>query len=226
MVYCISFERNIKGRVVLSIFDMFNAIPVSKCQDIRMIAKISNHIHLVYSQKLRKLCILKICNQNHTDIIKSLPCHSNVISILDSFESNTLHIYYYLFEYHTGGDLNQFLKCHSSILSEFKILKWMTQLLLAVHHLHSYDFLHRDIKSSNIFISKEGNLILGDLGSAVKIQPFSCYSSLTLEGTLSYLAPEIIQSTSQSYEYTIASDVYALGCVFYEMLTRKRSIEL
>ena len=78
-------------------------------------------------------------------------------------------------------------------------------------YLHSRFILHRDLKTQNIFISK--NLVkLGDFGIA-KVMEGSMTAASTVIGTPYYMSPEVCQNQPYSYK----SDVWALGCILYEM---------
>lgn len=81
--------------------------------------------------------------------------------------------------------------------------------------LHERDFLHGDIKPSNIQIAPTGHVTLLDLSFARPIRDDSSLVSQSLMGTLNYLAPEQLGSTLRSDQRT---DIYSLGATFYEML--------
>ena len=81
----------------------------------------------------------------------------------------------------------------------------------ALHYVHGKRILHRDLKTQNIFISK--NLVkLGDFGIA-KVMEGSMTAASTVIGTPYYMSPEVCQG--QHYDYK--SDVWALGCILYEI---------
>lgn len=82
--------------------------------------------------------------------------------------------------------------------------------------LKSKDIIHRDIKPQNIFVNKNGDFKLGDFGSALGIEGTSALVSM--EGTYSYLAPEIIQSKKTD----LTSDIYSLGLVMYRLMNKNR----
>ena len=52
------------------------------------------------------------------------------------------------------------------LFSENQILHWFTQVCLAVQHVHERNIIHRDIKSQNVFLTRDGNVKLGDFGIA------------------------------------------------------------
>ena len=125
--------------------------------------------------------------------------------------------------YCEGGDLARVIKQRADrgdFFSEGEILDWFVQIVMALHHIHTKRILHRDLKTQNIFISK--NLVkLGDFGIA-KVMEGSMTAASTVIGTPYYMSPEVCQSQRYSYK----SDVWALGCILYEMcaLQQARSI--
>ena len=85
----------------------------------------------------------------------------------------------------------------------------------ALYEAHSLGILHRDIKPSNILISKIGLPKLADFGLAKMTDSGDITTGQPRLGTLKYMAPEIFSGA----EGSPASDIYALGTVFYELLT-------
>ncbi|DAZ96594.1 TPA: hypothetical protein N0F65_000160 [Lagenidium giganteum] len=136
--------------------------------------------------------------------------HPNLIRLLRSFQADDC--WYIVMEYCSGGDLRQFLR-GGQALSEDKILYMFLQLCLGLHHMHTHHVLHRDIKTSNIFLSNAGFLVLGDLGIARDLGHREM--AMTVIGTPLYMSPEMLEDKAYSY----ASDVWALGCVLYELCT-------
>ena len=100
-------------------------------------------------------------------------------------------------------------------LSQIKSL--LLQLLAAINYLHKNSFIHRDIKLSNILINKNGVLKLTDFGLARKISTLNhtdtSYTPKLV--TLWYRAPEVLL---QIGKYSWHCDVWAIGCVFAEVL--------
>lgn len=76
--------------------------------------------------------------------------------------------------------------------------------------------MHRDIKTQNIFINSNGTLKLGDFGIS-RVLDNTNDAANTMVGTPYYMAPEVCESKP----YTFKSDVWALGCVLYELSTLK-----
>ena len=116
--------------------------------------------------------------------------------------------------YCEGGDLAAIIKRRAKKedhFTEAEVLDWFVQLVMALHHVHSKKILHRDLKTQNIFITK--NLVkLGDFGIA-KVMEGSMSAASTVIGTPYYMSPEVCQNQPYSYK----SDVWALGCILYEM---------
>jgi serine/threonine protein kinase len=102
--------------------------------------------------------------------------------------------------------------------SEDIILSWFVQICLALKHVHDHKILHRDIKSQNIFLTKGNNVKLGDFGIA-KILKNTVDLAKTCIGTPYYLSPEICENKP----YNNKSDIWALGCILYEMATLKHA---
>ena len=94
----------------------------------------------------------------------------------------------------------------------------LVKLARTVQFAHEHGILHRDIKPGNILLDKKGEPHLTDFGLARLVEQESTITkSLDVLGTPSYMAPE--QAVGQTHNLTAAADVYALGAVFYQMLT-------
>uniref|UniRef100_A0A8C2XU06 non-specific serine/threonine protein kinase n=1 Tax=Cyclopterus lumpus TaxID=8103 RepID=A0A8C2XU06_CYCLU len=145
--------------------------------------------------------------------------HPNIVQYKESFEEGGC--LYIVMDYCEGGDL--FKKINSqkgALFSEEKILDWFVQISLALKHVHDRKILHRDIKSQNIFLTKDGTVQLGDFGIA-RVLNSTVELARTCIGTPYYLSPEICENKP----YNNKSDIWALGCVLYEMCTLKHAFE-
>ena len=145
-----------------------------------------------------------------------------VVKYYDSFEEkNSMNI---VMEYCDGGDLDDFIKENkkkSSLLDENLIWKIFIKITIGLADIHKLNILHRDLKTLNIFLKKglDMDIKIGDLGVAKMISNNAF--AKTLIGTPYYLSPEICEDKP----YNNKSDVWALGCILYELCTFKRPFE-
>jgi len=137
-----------------------------------------------------------------------------IVRYFDSFEENNyLNI---VMEYCNGGDLCQFIeknKKTNKLLKEDLIWSIFLKITIGLATLHKSKILHRDLKALNIFLTKELDIKIGDFGVA-KILTQTGFAK-TIIGTPYYLSPELCDEQP----YNDKSDVWALGCILYELCT-------
>lgn len=126
-------------------------------------------------------------------------------------------------EYFELGDLEKFI---TPELTENDAKVIGRQLLEGVRFLHNHYLAHRDLKHANIFVARRGPdwwIKLGDFGLARRICAEQS-SQLSLIGTRDYMAPEIlleINNGEQDLPYSLAVDIWSLGCVLFRLLTQQ-----
>ena len=140
-----------------------------------------------------------------------------VVSYREAFfdeKDNTLCM---VMEYADGGDLYQKIKENrkSQILfEESDIWRIFIQLVKGLKALHELNILHRDLKSANVFLMKDGSVKLGDLNVS---KVFRKNMGYTQTGTPYYASPEVWNDKP----YDTKSDIWSMGCVLYEMTALK-----
>ena len=141
-----------------------------------------------------------------------------VVKYYESFEENNfLNI---VIEYCELGDLEHLLKQRNNIpLNDNFIWKLFIQIVIGLADLHNMKILHRDLKTSNIFLTKNYDVKIGDLGVAKKLSNNDF--TKTVIGTPYYLSPEICKEKP----YNEKSDIWALGCILYELCTFKHPFD-
>jgi len=154
---------------------------------------------------------------NEVKILSSLN-NDYIVKYYESFiEKNYLNI---VMEYCEGGDLANLIKNSIKTLPESKIWKFLIQICIGLAYVHGKKVLHRDIKSMNIFLSKSEDVRIGDLGVAKALAETHNFAH-TMIGTPYYLSPEMCEEKP----YNSKSDMWAVGCVLYEMCTKRHPFE-
>ena len=155
--------------------------------------------------------------QNEAEILSSLN-NKYVVKFYESFKMN--QNIYILMEYCDNGDLCTFLskikkarKSDNYYLDEDFVWKLFIQMSIGLYYIHSKKIIHRDIKTLNIFLTKDLDAKIGDLGVA-KILEHTNHAN-TFIGTPYYVSPEMCKNKP----YNEKSDIWALGCILYELLT-------
>ncbi|RNF12496.1 putative protein kinase [Trypanosoma conorhini] len=157
--------------------------------------------------------------QNEIRILSAVN-HPNIIRYHEHFEDGTL--IFIIMEYADGGDLNSRIKeaKKQDPVKPFEpklAMFWFLQICMALKYLHDNHILHRDLKTANIFLTSRNVVKLGDFGISTVLQnTMAC--AKTVCGTPYYFSPELCQNKP----YNNKSDVWALGVVFYELLTLQR----
>jgi cyclin-dependent kinase len=140
-----------------------------------------------------------------------------IVSLYNIVHSDS-HKLYLVFEF-LDLDLKKYMESipEGEGLGADMIKRFMSQLIKGTKYCHSHRILHRDLKPQNLLIDKEGNLKLADFGLARAFGvPLRTYTHEVV--TLWYRAPEILLGGRQ---YSTGVDMWSIGCIFAEMVTRK-----
>ena len=140
--------------------------------------------------------------------------HVNLISLWD-IRTNGCGESWVVMEYVPGSSLQDVVEAHPRGMPELEIKRWFSATAAGVAHLHKHGIVHRDLKPANIFHDDDEQLIkIGDYGLSKFISCSRRSGHTESVGTFHYMAPEIGNGV-----YGKEVDLYALGIIFYEMLT-------
>ena len=138
--------------------------------------------------------------------------HPNIVRITDIGEEGGQQ--YLAMEYVAGLDLKRYIK-ENAPLSNEEAVRLMGQILLAMRLAHTQGIIHRDLKPQNVLLTPDGNAKVSDFGIAVAFAETSLTQTNSMLGSVHYLSPEQARGSKAS----VQSDIYAMGIIFYEMLT-------
>lgn len=139
--------------------------------------------------------------------------HPNIVSIYDVGVQDDFC--YLAMEYIKGSTLETYCK-KDKLLSIQKVIEIILSVCSALNYSHERKIIHRDIKPANIMIDTEGTIKITDFGIA-QMTDNTAVSGIF--GTPSYMSPEQVTEESIGSQ----SDIFALGCVLYELLTGKQA---
>ena len=160
---------------------------------------------------------------NEAVVLKEID-HPNIIKFKEVFlQNNQKDILNIVTEFADGGDLLQKIKHQKKkLFPESQILDYITQICLALRHIHKRKIIHGKLKCENVFLMKSGTIKLGGFGYGISkdwplIWTKKAINSKIIAKNSSYFAPEIINSNP----YNSKVDIWALGVLLYELMTFK-----
>lgn len=170
----------------------------------------------VLKSELFSKAVIRQRFENEAKVMLSLD-HPHIRQVIDFYEEKNLMAI--IMEYLDGHDLDTYIEKNGAV-SLKQAIDWLKLILPAFSYTHEQDIVHRDVKPSNLFLSKNGSIKVLDFGIAKIID-----NNLSLTGTASkmgtpmYMSPEQIQ-TPKEVDYR--TDIYSLGVTLYVMLTGQK----
>jgi len=116
-------------------------------------------------------------------------------------------------------NLSRYLQGHQGPLAPELVKYLLQQFLNGIAYCHAHGIIHRDLKPQNFLMDHNNNLKISDFGTACNFNETRCSGSDLIQyGTIWYRAPEILLG---SKEYTTAFDMWAIGCIFGELVAKQ-----
>jgi serine/threonine-protein kinase len=151
--------------------------------------------------------------ERETELLKDLR-HPNIVRSFGGVCEDKCR--FYAMELVEGGSLEDVLQRRGRLPWE-QVVEYALQMCAALECSHRHGIIHRDVKPANFLIASNGQLKLSDFGLASVAAQRKITQPGKTAGTFLYMAPEQIKGA----EITPRTDLYALGCVLFEMLTGK-----
>jgi tRNA A-37 threonylcarbamoyl transferase component Bud32/tetratricopeptide (TPR) repeat protein len=145
--------------------------------------------------------------------------HPNIVTIHDVVEQTDEGMAFIAMEYVRGTTLKAMLQS-DQVLSLGFVVDLISQVAEAIDYAHSHRVIHRDVKPANILITADNRVKITDFGIA-RLDTSNLTQEGQLLGTPNYMAPEQIQGKEVDHR----ADLFALGVVLYEMLTRHKPFQ-
>ncbi|MFZ5503006.1 MAG: serine/threonine-protein kinase [Pseudomonadota bacterium] len=140
--------------------------------------------------------------------------HPNIVTIYDVGKSND--VAYIAMEYLQGRELRDIMN-EDTQLSVNQILDIVIQVALGLAYAHEHDIVHRDVKPSNIMVIRDGHVKITDFGIARMASSAVRTQTGMVLGSPKYMSPEQVMGKALDQR----SDIFSLGVMFYEMLTKQ-----
>ena len=157
-----------------------------------------------------KECLRKL---NQEMCILNQLSHPNIVQYYGSeLSSETFSLY---LEFVNGGSIHKLLREYGPF-EEAVLRNYTAQILSGLAYLHRRNIVHRDIKGSNIFVNRNGDIRLADFSMTNHISEATSIKSF--KGSPYWMAPEVIMNTNGD---SLSVDIWSLGCTIIEMATTR-----
>ncbi len=179
-------------------------------------------VYYALSDAGKEVALKLVCRNLDVELRGVTQClnlkHPNLLSLYDIRQDDSDQSWIVM-EYIVGDSLEKVLAAHPQGMPIEDAIFWMQGMAAGVAYLHDHGIVHRDLKPGNVFCD-EGIVKIGDYGLS-KFMSCSRRSGQTGSiGTVHYMAPEVANG-----RYGKEIDIYALGVVFYEMITGRVPFE-
>lgn len=144
--------------------------------------------------------------------------HPNIVNVYDVGQDGIIH--YIVMEYIDGITLKKYIR-DKGPLEPVEAVDIARQICAALIHAHGSGIVHRDIKSGNILIAKDGRVKVTDFGIARSTTDVTVTQTGTIVGSVHYISPEQARGEPASFQ----SDLYSVGVVLFEMLAARLPYE-
>ncbi|ODQ77769.1 hypothetical protein BABINDRAFT_40914, partial [Babjeviella inositovora NRRL Y-12698] len=172
--------------------------------------------------KSKKIVAIKVLNlDTEEDEVKDVQQEIQFLAELRNVP-NVTHYYgsylhdtklWIIMDYCAGGSIRTLLK--PGPIEERYLGVIVRELLVALQSVHSMGVIHRDIKSANVLVARDGRVQLCDFGVAAKLTS-EALKRTTMAGTPYWMAPEVIM---EGTAYNVKADIWSLGITAYEIVT-------
>lgn len=150
--------------------------------------------------------------------------------LLKGLDINIINLQYLdiVTPYYDGGTLDNFISLHKSTARKINpeiILDLFTDIAIGLKYLHTNDIIHRDIKPANILVDHKSNpksATIIDFGVSIILPEGNYDYARTKIGTPYFMSPEQAEANRK---YSNKCDIWALGCILYEMVTLEKPFE-
>jgi eukaryotic-like serine/threonine-protein kinase len=182
-----------------------------------------------YDTVLRRYVALKLLSSNfrktrdmHERFLREARAagaiqHPNIVTVYDLGEADGQ--LFIAMEFVEGRDLSDVIALRDPLALERK-LDIVIEMLEGLHYAHQRGVIHRDVKPSNVRVMPDGRVKLMDFGIA-RLQSADISGGAAIVGTPTYMAPEQITNGA----ITAATDVFAVGCLLYELLSFQKPFQ-
>ncbi|MDD6894534.1 MAG: protein kinase [Prevotellaceae bacterium] len=151
--------------------------------------------------------------EREVEILEILNNTEGIVKVYDRFPIN--NNFYIVMELVDGNNVEQYVGKYGAMPYE-RAVRFMMKILEIMQSVHEKDIVHRDMKPSNIMIRNDERVCILDFGIAKEMDSLNGKTAFgTIIGSDGYMSPEQAQGLSIDHR----ADIYALGCVFYYMLT-------